>query len=116
VASGTIHQECNYKVITSFFAHNMAYRTRLVRIGNSRGVRIAKPWLEQTGITDEVEIEVFDDRLVIHAVREPRAGWDVAFAQMAQAGDDALLDPGLAESEWDRQEWQWPMDEGGDPE
>ncbi len=93
----------------------MAYRTRLVRIGNSRGVRFAKPWLERTGITDEVEIEVFDDRLVIHAVREPRAGWDVAFAQMAGSGDDTLFDSDLPESDWDRSEWRWPEDPDGRP-
>ena len=35
-------------------------KTKLIRIGNSKGIRIPKPILEQTGISDEVEMEVFD--------------------------------------------------------
>lgn len=31
-------------------------KTRLIRIGNSRGVRLAKPLLEQAGLEDEVDI------------------------------------------------------------
>ena len=36
-------------------------KTRLVRIGNSRGVRIPKPLLEQAGLEDEVQLRVVDD-------------------------------------------------------
>jgi antitoxin MazE len=67
-------------------------KTRLVRIGNTQGVRIPKPLLEQTGLRDEVDIEVEGDHLVIRAVAAPRAGWDEAFQEMARQGDDALLD------------------------
>ena len=35
-------------------------KAKLIRIGNSKGIRIPKPILEQTGISDEVEMEVFD--------------------------------------------------------
>ena len=33
-------------------------RARVVKIGNSQGIRIPKPLLEQTGIMDDVELEV----------------------------------------------------------
>ena len=36
-------------------------KTRIVRIGNSQGIRIPKPLLEQTGLHDEVEVSVQDD-------------------------------------------------------
>jgi antitoxin MazE len=67
-------------------------KARLVRIGNSRGVRIPKPLLEQTALRDEVEIEVENGHLVIRAVSHPRAGWAEAFQEMAKQGDGALLD------------------------
>ena len=67
-------------------------KTRIVPIGNSQGVRIPKPLLEQTGLRGEVEIEVDEDRLVISAVRAPRSGWSEAFRTMAAKGDDVLLD------------------------
>ena len=83
-------------------------KARIVRIGNSKGIRIPKPLIEQTGLGDEVTIEAEGSRLVIRSARRPRAGWTEAFQAMAEAGDDRLLDDGtMALSEWDRREWQW---------
>jgi antitoxin MazE len=83
-------------------------KTRIVRIGNSRGVRIPKPLLEQSGISDEVEMEVEDRQIVIRPVVHPREGWASAFKEMAERGDDALLDPDVGGSpEWDDEEWEW---------
>jgi len=84
-------------------------KARLVRIGNSQGVRIPKPLLEQTGLQDEVEIDVKDDHLVIRAVSHPRAGWAEAFQAMAEQGDDALLDGDApVPTRWDEEDWVWP--------
>jgi antitoxin MazE len=83
-------------------------KTRIIPIGNSRGIRIPKPLLEQTGLSGEVEIKAEGSTLVIRAVKKPRAGWAAAFAEMARRGDDALLDeaaPSL--TEWDKDEWEW---------
>ena len=83
-------------------------KTRIVRIGNSRGVRIPKPMLEQTGLSDEVEFSVVDGALVIRPVKHPRDGWAEAFREMARQGDDAQLDdPLTAMSSWDQDEWEW---------
>jgi antitoxin MazE len=67
-------------------------KTRIVRIGNSQGIRIPKSLLEQTGLQGEVEILVESDSLVIRRARKPREGWDAAFQEMARRGDDALID------------------------
>jgi len=85
----------------------MTVKTRIIRIGNSQGVRIPKPLLEQSGITDEVELEIEDKKIIIHAADDPRRGWEQAFLAMAQHGDDTLLDPELPEPDWDHEEWQW---------
>jgi antitoxin MazE len=69
-------------------------KTHIVRIGNSQGVRIPKPLLEQTGLSGEVEISVQDGSLVIKRAHKPRAGWAKAFKEMAERGDDVLLDEG----------------------
>jgi len=83
-------------------------RTRIVRIGNSQGVRIPKPLLEKSGLRDEVEMEIDDGRIVIRPVSGVREGWDEAFRAMADAGDDSLLDqPASNLSEWDDSEWVW---------
>ncbi len=83
-------------------------KTHIVRIGNSQGVRIPKPLLEQTGLQGEVEITAEDGSLVIRPVKKPRDGWAAAFQEMARRGDDDLLDevaPTL--SAWDEDEWEW---------
>jgi antitoxin MazE len=83
-------------------------KTRIVPIGNSQGIRIPKPLLEQTGLSGEVEISAEDNTLVIRPVKKPRASWATAFQKMAQRGDDALLDEGAPSlSEWDEDEWEW---------
>jgi antitoxin MazE len=83
-------------------------KTRIVRIGNSQGIRIPKPLLEQTGLRGEVEVSAEDGTLVIRPARRPREGWADAFREMARRGDDALLDdapPSL--SGWDEDQWEW---------
>jgi len=83
-------------------------RARIVKIGNSQGIRIPKPLLDQTGITDDVELEVDKTRIIIRPVSNPRAGWDTAFRAMAQSGHDTLIDEtdNISHS-WDEEEWQW---------
>ena len=81
-------------------------KASLVQIGNSRGVRIPKAFLEQTGLRDDVEMEIRGSQLVIRAAKHPRAGWDEAFAAMAARGDDAMLDE-ESPSSWDESEWKW---------
>jgi antitoxin MazE len=83
-------------------------KTRIVRIGNSRGVRIPKLLLEQTGLDGEVDISAREDGLIIRPARKAREGWAAAFEEMARRGDDALLDdapPSL--SSWDEVDWEW---------
>ena len=82
-------------------------RARIVQIGNSKGIRIPKTMLEQTGIGNEVEIEARDGQIVIRGVQRARAGWDEAFAQMAACGDDQLLDGVPSTTSWDEEEWEW---------
>jgi antitoxin MazE len=81
-------------------------RTELIRIGNSRGVRIPKPLIEECGLGETVELRVLNRRIVVSPVRAPREGWDEAFRKAGPSThDELLLD--LPESEFDREEWQW---------
>jgi antitoxin MazE len=67
-------------------------KTGLVRIGNSKGLRIPKSLISQSGLQDEVEITLKGNSLIIRPASNPREGWAEAFEQMARRGDDALLD------------------------
>jgi antitoxin MazE len=83
-------------------------KVRIVKIGNSQGIRIPKPLILQAGLKGEVQLEVEDNRLIISRLRRPRAKWALAFGLMTQAGDDALLDGDvLTGSQWDEEGWEW---------
>jgi antitoxin MazE len=82
-------------------------RARIIKIGNSQGLRIPKPILEQTGIMDDVEIEVEKDQIIIRPVKNVRETWDAAFRMMSQKGDDAPLINETISHSWDEEEWQW---------
>ncbi len=83
-------------------------KTRIVKIGNSKGIRIPKILLDQTELKDEVEISVDEDRLIIHRVQKPREGWNESFAIMAQDHDDGLMDSmDQMDHSFDDEEWEW---------
>lgn len=80
-------------------------KASIIKIGNSQGLRIPKPILEQCGFSQEVELEVHDRELVIKSASHPRQDWDKAFKAMAQNGDDKLIE--IPDSKWDEDEWEW---------
>ncbi len=83
-------------------------RTRIVKIGNSQGIRIPKLLLERSNLAEEVELEAEDDRIIIRSMKQPRQDWESAFRVMAERGDDSLLDNSSpAQTQWDEDEWRW---------
>lgn len=92
-----------------FCAYIVIMKTRIIQIGNSRGVRIPKALLEQSGINGEVQLEVQRGQIVIRPARKARQGWAEACRLMAERGDDKLLDKEeLAyQSSWDKTKWVW---------
>ena len=81
-------------------------RAKIIAIGNSLGIRLPKPILDQTGIAHEVEIEVSGSTILLRPCSGLRAGWDAAFAQMAERGDDRLLDQEVP-TDFARTDWEW---------
>ncbi len=69
-------------------------KVNVVPIGNSKGIRIPKPLLQQCNIDRAVDLRLEGKRIVLTPVRSrPRQGWAAAAERMHQAGDDALLIP-----------------------
>ena len=84
----------------------MTVRARVVKIGNSRGIRIPRALLEQAGLSEEVELTVQGDKLIIQPAHQPRQGWEARFIRMAEADDDRLLEE-IPSTLWDEEEWEW---------
>ena len=60
----------------------------LIRIGNSRGVRLPKTLIEEAGLTAELEIKVVDGAVIIRSAHQPRQGWAEAAEACRAEGDD----------------------------
>jgi len=81
-------------------------KARLIRIGNSRGVRLPKPVIEEAGLEEHVELQVRGGAVVISSSRRPRAGWAEAARRMRGLGEDRLLDRPTT-TRFDEKEWRW---------
>ena len=81
-------------------------KTHLVRIGNSRGVRVPKPLIEKAGLTEEVELRVQEGAIIIARATSPRSGWADAVREARQREEDLLLEPPTP-TLFDYEEWEW---------
>ena len=83
-------------------------KTQIVKIGNSKGIRIPKPILKQCNLDADVELEVRGDGLLIKPAKTPRHNWDKSFAAMAEHEEDELV---LEDSEnntgFEKEKWRW---------
>ena len=86
----------------------------IIKIGNSKGIRLPKVILEQCGFTDQLELEVKAGEVVLRKpeatpARHPREGWEAAI-------DKVIAEHGLPDeepwldfpNEFDDIEWTWP--------
>ncbi len=85
-----------------------AIKSRIVKIGNSQGVRIPKFLLEQSNLGEEIELVLQEGQIIVRPIHKARHGWDEAFKVMGERGDDELLDSdALVSTAWDEEEWEW---------
>ena len=68
-------------------------KAHIVRIGNSRGIRLPKTLLQEAQLKDEVELQAEPGRILISKTAKPRAGWAEAARRMRERGEERLIDP-----------------------
>ena len=76
----------------------------IIKIGNSKGFRLPKTLIEKYNIKDKVEIILEKGYLIIKPVSSARKGWENAFKEMNENGDDQLLFDDIFEEE-NFEEW-----------
>lgn len=95
-----IHKKCNNFVITLFIIMELS----IIKIGNSKGIRLKKSILDRYNIKDKVELILERGRIILKPVSKPRQGWEDAFRTMQYNQEDNLLIPDVFEDEMD-EEW-----------
>jgi antitoxin MazE len=77
----------------------------IIKIGNSKGIRLSKALIERYNIKDSVELVPEKDQIIIKPLTKPRRNWDTAFREMNANGDDQLLISDVFEDE-NLDEWK----------
>lgn len=85
-------------------------KTHIIKIGNSKGIRIPKPVLEQCGLTDEIQMKISDEMLILSPIKKQREGWEKEFEKSTkkkEKDDKVLKEFENSSHEWDDEEWKW---------
>lgn len=82
-------------------------QTKVIEIGNSRGIRIPNNILKSLNIVDVVDLIVDDNKceIILKPVKKSRDNWAEVFKKMNQNGDDHLIiDDSI---DLDSDQWEW---------
>jgi antitoxin MazE len=63
----------------------------IIKIGNSKGLRLSKTILEKYQIKDKVELILEKGQIILRPVDNPRKNWDKKFKEMSKNDHDTLL-------------------------
>jgi antitoxin MazE len=77
----------------------------VIKIGNSKGIRLSKTLLDKYNIQDTVEVILEKGQIVIKPLSKPRKGWEKAFKKMTENRDDRLLINDIFDDE-NLEEWK----------
>jgi len=73
--------------------------TKIIQIGNSKGLRLSKTILEKYDIGDIVNMRMEENYIIIEPITKPRSDWAKSFKEMRKNGDDELLIQDIFEEE-----------------
>ena len=76
----------------------------IIKIGNSKGVRLPKALIEKYNIKEKVELILEKGYMILKPISTPRKGWEASFKEMNENGDDQLLFDDVFENE-NPEEW-----------
>jgi len=77
----------------------------VIKIGNSKGLRLSKTLIEKYNIKDKVELILEKGYIILKPITKPRKGWENQFKKMSEEGDDQLLFDDVFDDE-NLEEWK----------
>lgn len=63
----------------------------IIKIGNSKGLRLSKTIIEKYNIKDKVELILEKGQIILKPIRSIRKDWEREFEKMHLNNDDKLL-------------------------
>jgi len=80
-------------------------KVSIIKIGNSKGLRLSKEILKRYSIKDEVELVFEEGHILLKPLEQPRAGWENAIQRIREDENDPLLIDDVFDDE-DFEEWK----------
>jgi len=81
-------------------------KSKIVKVGNSKGVIIPVSFIKEFHLEEEVEMEIQDNGILIRPIQHPRAGWEEAFKDLSEDKNQLALEDFPA-TEFESIEWKW---------
>jgi len=75
----------------------------VIKIGNSRGLRLSKTILGKYKIGNKLEVILEENQIILKPITTPRKRWDEAFAKFALDEQKLLMDDVFEDEEFE--EW-----------
>ncbi len=78
---------------------------KVIKIGNSKGIRIPNQILKDMNIENQVELIISDskDEIILKPIHRVREGWSESFKKMrSESADKLVIDDSL-----DLKDWEW---------
>lgn len=82
-------------------------RAKIIKIGNSQGLRIPKSFIEECNIQKTVAIKVHKNSLVITPCNETRKDWDKKFSISKDSDEHSLSTLMNSSNSFDKEDWTW---------
>jgi antitoxin MazE len=81
-------------------------KSKIVKVGNSKGVIIPASFIKECHLEEEVEMEIRDDGILIRPIQHPRAGWEEAFKELSEEKNQMVMED-FPPTDFESSEWQW---------
>lgn len=81
-------------------------RTKLIKIGNSKGVRLSRTLIEQYDLKENIVLEPTDNGILISSGKASRLGWEEQFKTAAKKSDKTNPWQHIS-NKFDEEEWTW---------
>jgi antitoxin MazE len=82
-------------------------KIKLINIGNSKGLRLSKALIQQYNITEDIQLELKEDGILLKPITKPRSGWSEQFEKSVKQIEKQEKNWMEARNRFDKEEWTW---------
>ncbi|MEI8053877.1 MAG: AbrB/MazE/SpoVT family DNA-binding domain-containing protein [Bacteroidota bacterium] len=82
-------------------------KIKLINIGNSKGLRLSKALIQQYNITEDIQLELKEDGILLKPLAKPRSSWSEQFEKAVKPIEKQEKKWMEARNRFDKEEWTW---------